>query len=89
MRRRNFLQNLLAASTLRELLPGAVLAAQSPPSLVPNSSVKRVLVMFKCHLDVGFVDTQANIISKYFEVYFPRAIETAAALRREGSDRYI
>ena len=45
--------------------------------------------MFKCHLDVGFVDTQANIVRKYFEVYFPRAIETAAALRSNGKDRYV
>ena len=43
--------------------------------------MKRVLVMFKCHLDVGFIDTQANVIRKYFEQHFPRAIQTAAALR--------
>jgi len=45
--------------------------------------------MFKCHLDVGFVDTQAAIVKKYFEVYFPQAIRLAADLRRTGDERYI
>ncbi len=40
--------------------------------------MKRVLVMFKCHLDVGFIDTQANVVRKYFDLHFPRAIQTAA-----------
>jgi hypothetical protein len=89
MRRRNFVRNLLAAGALPKLIPGTALAAQATEAPAPDPAVKRVLVMFKCHLDVGFVDTQANIIKKYFEVYFPRAIETAAAIRREGNDRYI
>ena len=45
--------------------------------------------MFKCHLDVGFVDTQANIVRRYFDRFFPQAIQTAAAMRRAGDDRYI
>ena len=55
----------------------------------PDASVKRVLVMFKCHLDVGFVDTQAAIIRKYFDVYFPRAIDIASSLRQSGEERYV
>ena len=83
MQRRRFIGNLLAASA------GRALAFQSPESSTPDSGIKRVLFMAKCHLDVGFIDTQANVIRKYFDVYFPRAIETAAAMRREGSDRYV
>jgi len=45
--------------------------------------------MFKCHLDVGFIDTQANVVRMYFERHFPRALQTAADIRREGNDRYI
>ena len=52
-------------------------------------NVKEVLVMFKCHLDVGFVDTQAAIIRKYFSVYFPRAIERAQQQRTAGTDAYV
>src|SRR5271154_170192 len=45
--------------------------------------------MFKCHLDVGFTDTQAGVMQKYFNVYYPLAMERAAAMRREGADRYV
>src|ERR1700679_3683938 len=89
MRRRNFVGNLLAAGAFGAVDPGGAAAYQAPDSLVPDAAVKRVLVMFKCHLDVGFIDTQANVVRMYFERHFPRAIETAAAFRREGSDRYI
>jgi hypothetical protein len=82
MQRRHFIGNLLAAGASRAL------AFQTSES-APDSSIKRVLFLSKCHLDVGFIDTQANVIRKYFDVYFPRAIETAAALRHEGNDRYV
>ncbi len=45
--------------------------------------------MFKCHLDVGFVDTQAAVIRKYFQQYFPAAIRIASALRQSGEERYV
>src|SRR5215469_6543089 len=81
MQRRLFLGNLLAA--------GGALAIQNPEPSAPDPTVKRVLFVSKCHLDVGFVDTQANVVRKYFDVYFPRAIEIAATMRREGNDRYV
>jgi Domain of unknown function (DUF5054) len=77
MKRRTFVGDLLAAGAVRAF-------AQQP-----ESDVKRVLVMFKCHLDVGFIDTQANVVRKYFEQHFPRAIQTAAALRKEGRDPFV
>jgi hypothetical protein len=89
MKRRNFVGNLLAAGAFRALAPDGALASQAPESPVPDTEVKRVLVMFKCHLDVGFTDTQANVVRKYFDQYFPQAIQTAADSRREGRERYI
>jgi hypothetical protein len=89
MRRRNFVGNLLAAGAARVLAPGSAPAFQGSESLPQDSEVKRVLVMFKCHLDVGFIDTQANVVRMYFERHFPHAIQIAAAMRREGNDRYI
>lgn len=50
--------------------------------------VERVLIVSKCHLDVGYTDTQAKVLRKYFDVYYPQAIATAARLRAEGPDRY-
>lgn len=58
-------------------------------STMRAAEVKRVLVMFKCHLDIGFVDTQAAIIRKYFEQYYPLAINIAAEMRQAGQDRYV
>jgi len=52
------------------------------------ASVKTVLVMFKCHLDVGFTDTQAGVMKKYFEIYYPAAMKRAAEMRDSG-DRYV
>jgi hypothetical protein len=54
----------------------------------PIPTVRHVLVAFKCHLDVGFTDTQAAVMQKYFNVYYPHAIQTGAVLRRSGADRY-
>ncbi len=83
MNRRNFLSGAL---TSLGALPSLAKAAAT---FAPQPAVKEVLVMFKCHLDVGFVDTQAAIIHKYFAQYFPRAIETAQTLRQAGGDGYV
>jgi hypothetical protein len=45
--------------------------------------------MFKCHLDVGFTDTQAGVMHLYFERYFPQAIQVANLLRQAGEERYV
>jgi len=89
MKRRNFISNLLAAGALRTFAPQTAFGGPPADSVLPDTEVKRVLVMFKCHLDVGFVDTQANIVRKYFDLYFPQAIQTAAVMRQAGRDRYI
>jgi hypothetical protein len=86
MRRRDFVNSLLAAS--------GALTCQGDflrgfPVAIDAGVVKRVLVMFKCHLDVGFADTQAAIMREYFEVYFPRAMQVATATRQAGTDRYV
>jgi hypothetical protein len=50
--------------------------------------------MFKCHFDLGFIDTQAGVMRKYFQEYFPRAIQIARSMRDSGqnpqsNDRYV
>jgi len=67
-----------------------VLALQgSPKPPAPDPGVKRVLVMFKCHFDAGFIDTQAAVVHRYFTEYFPRAIDLASQLRESGNIRYV
>src|SRR3984957_15376152 len=99
MRRRKFLEALLAtgstawianaaaseldAATLLQT-PSATPSATPPP---PSPNIKRVLIVFKCHFDAGFIDTQANVVHRYFAEFFPKAIETAEQLSRsKGPD---
>jgi len=84
MNRRRFVSNLVGAAGCVAFDRGTPAQTQSP-----DGDVKQVLVMFKCHLDVGFVDTQQAIIKKYFEEYFPKAIQIANTLRQAGVDRYV
>src|SRR6266478_633725 len=84
MNRRRFVTNMVGAGCVAR---GFAAAQTKAPK--PDLSVKRVLVMFKCHLDVGFIDTQAAVIRKYFEQHFPQAIQIAKTLRQSGEDRYV
>ena len=86
MRRRDFVKSLLAAAGTLTSRPDLL---RGFPAAADASRVKRVLVMFKCHLDVGFADTQAGIMREYFEKYFPDAMKIAAAMRQSGKDRYV
>lgn len=87
MKRREFLGKTIITAGAAALggWPRQLLAAPGEDS----AHVKRVLTVFKCHLDVGFDDTQANVVRKYFDRYFPQAIKTAASLRATGQDRYV
>jgi Domain of unknown function (DUF5054) len=88
MQRREFIKSLLGSALLRR--PSSVLAVQaSATSPAQDPSVKRVLVMFKCHFDAGFIDTQAAVVHRYFDQYFPQAIDLASQLRDSGSQRYV
>lgn len=53
-----------------------------------QEKVHTVLLVTKCHLDVGFTDTQARVMRRYFDIYYPQAMETAARLRKASGDRY-
>lgn len=47
--------------------------------------IKKVLIVFKTHLDIGFTDFSKNVIRKYKEVFIPNAIKTADTLRADNS----
>ncbi len=51
--------------------------------------VEVVYVMFKCHLDVGFTDTEENVLRQYFEQHLPAAIDTAERLRLRGGEERL
>ena len=88
MQRRDFIKSALGSVLMWK--SGALVALQSPSAApVPDPRVKRVLVMFKCHFDAGFIDTQAAVVHRYFKEYFPRAIDLAGQLRQTGDHRYV
>ena len=90
MQRREFIKSVLGSALLCKA--PALLAFQASPATTPpapDPSVKRVLVMFKCHFDAGFVDTQAAVVQRYFTEYFPKAMDLASQLRQSGSQRYV
>ncbi|HVJ09843.1 MAG TPA: DUF5054 domain-containing protein [Acidisarcina sp.] len=88
MKRRDFLKGGLATGAITTY--GAhgmdALGALTPSD---PAATKRVLVIFKCHLDLGFIDTQANVIRKYFDVYYPQALKVTEEMRASGEDRYV
>ena len=91
MRRRDFLKYSVGA------LGGALVGVFAGDSahfhlggrVRSDPGVKRVLAMFKCHFDAGFIDTQANVVRRYFTEFFPHAISIAAASREAGKNRYV
>ena len=87
MKRRDFVKAMTAAGT--GLLLGPPFALGELQQAEPDTSVKRVLVMFKCHFDAGFIDTQYNVVHhRYFEKFFPQAIDVARAANASGQRRW-
>jgi hypothetical protein len=87
MKRREFIKSSLV--TLGGATLGHSLFQNAAPAPVADPAVKRVLVMFKCHFDAGFIDTQAAVVKKYFVEYFPLAIRVAQQMRESGKYRYV
>jgi len=86
MHRRNLLKALSVGGLGACLKPLSRLVAAEEAA----HQVKTVYVLYKCHLDVGFTDTEQGVIRTYFNDYFPRAIEIAEKLRQSGGEeRYV
>ncbi|GCE14889.1 DUF5054 domain-containing protein [Tengunoibacter tsumagoiensis] len=59
-----------------------------------SSTVKKIHLVFKTHLDLGFTDFAQKIQSAYFSEFIPKAIETSRTLRHLGehygrSERFV
>jgi len=52
-----------------------------------TEAVKRVHVVFKTHLDIGFTDLAANVVKKYLHEFMPMAIRLARETRELPGDR--
>ena len=52
--------------------------------------IKKVIVIFKTHLDIGFTDFSKNVVDRYLESFIPDALEFAKTLRNNGSkNRFV
>ncbi|MDR2954528.1 MAG: DUF5054 domain-containing protein [Prevotella sp.] len=55
-----------------------------------NPSVKKVHIIFKTHLDVGFTDLSSKVEQRYINDFIPKAIAVAEELRQSGAkERYV
>ena len=48
--------------------------------------IKKVLIIFKTHLDMGFTDFAANVKEKYFEEFIPNAVKVSEELEKIGGE---
>ncbi len=51
--------------------------------------MKKVIVVSKTHLDLGFTDFASVIKKKYIENYIPQAVELAEKLNKNGEKKFI
>ena len=55
-----------------------------------TAKIETVHLIFKTHLDIGFTALARDVVTQYFEEFFPRAIEVAETLRRSrDTERFI
>ncbi len=50
-----------------------------------SSMIKRVHLVFKTHLDLGFTDLASAVVDEYMFRYIPQTISTCEELRKRGS----
>jgi hypothetical protein len=51
--------------------------------------MKKVIVVFKTHLDVGFTDYAAAVLKRYRNLYIPQAVELALGVNTETKRRFV
>ncbi|MBC2582305.1 DUF5054 domain-containing protein [Clostridium sp. DJ247] len=52
-----------------------------------NKEIKKVHVIYKSHLDVGFTDLAKNVIDKYIKYFIPKAIKLANKVNKDESNK--
>ena len=49
-------------------------------------SIKKIIVIFKTHLDIGFTDFSEKVVQKYMGEFIPNSLSVAKQLRESNSD---
>jgi len=59
-------------------------------SKVSQPMIRRVHLIFKTHLDLGFTDFARNVTTRYFQEFIPRALRVAQELRcADRAERFV
>lgn len=53
------------------------------------NQIKKVIVIHKTHLDIGFTDTAMNVLDRYVNEFIPKAIDTAYECNQNGQKNFI
>lgn len=51
--------------------------------------IKKILVVFKTHLDIGYTHLAAHVLDQYMNQMIPAAIKTARQLRETGGEERL
>ena len=51
--------------------------------------MKKVIIVSKTHLDLGFTDYAENVLKKYMENYIPNAIKTANNVNTDECKKFV
>lgn len=54
-----------------------------------NRKIRRVHVVYKTHLDMGFTALAADVLQKYRTEFIPRALDTAEQVNQNGERNFI
>jgi hypothetical protein len=88
MKRRTFIQN--GALATLGLITTPSLMGSPTNSISDNEAIKKVHLIFKTHLDVGFTNLAANVIKIYMEEFIPGALNLAENIRTKGDqNRFV
>lgn len=52
-------------------------------------NIKKVIVVHKTHLDIGFTDSAENVMHKYLETFIPGAVKTARECNKDGKRNFV
>ena len=52
-------------------------------------TIKKVFVIHKTHLDIGFTDSAKTVLERYMDTFIPGAIETARVCNQDGKKNFV
>ena len=88
MNRRNFIQYGSLATFGLITTPSFTGFAKN--SIPDDQAIKKVHLIFKTHLDVGFTNLASKVIKTYMEEFIPGALSLSENLRQKNQkDRFV